>query len=113
MDILELNRNKIDSNIIYDMMIYSIKGKYLCEESRKSFALHRGVPSQKAYDADAIAPHAKSFLDCYAGMVENTKLNKNCQDKFKNVNQCLSSHKSQKEDFPIKCVSFMEDFINC
>jgi hypothetical protein len=110
-DLLEHNKNNIDSTLIYDLMIHSIKGKYVCETQRKNFVISRSLPSEKIYQPHYVEPHAKEFIDCYANMINHTKLN--CQSKFKNIYECMFSNHGKNYDFPVKCVSAMEDFINC
>jgi hypothetical protein len=110
-NLLEENKKKIDSRAVYDLMIHSIKGKYICEEQRKNFVLNRVLPNQKMYDPSFIEPQAKEFVDCYANMVGLTK--SKCQDKYKNIYECLIKNHKTSNDFPVKCVAEMEDFINC
>ena len=110
-NLLDANRNKIDSGAVYDLMIHSIKGKYVCEDLRKKFVISRSLPTDKIYQPYYVEPYAKEFLDCYANMLKVTK--ENCQDKYKNIYECLAKNHGKNYDFPVKCVSPMEDFINC
>jgi hypothetical protein len=110
-NLLEQNKDKIEPSLVYDLMIHSIKGKYQCEVQRKSFVIARSLPSEKIYQPQYAEPQAKDFLDCYSDMVKNTKVN--CQDKYKKIFECLASNHGKNYDFPVKCVSPMEDFINC
>lgn len=109
--LLEANKSKIDSSLVYDLMIHSIKGKYICEEQRKNFVLNRVLPNQKMYDPTFVEPQAKEFIDCYAGVVKDTKTK--CQEKYNNIFECLATNHKKNYDFPTKCVPQMEDFINC
>jgi hypothetical protein len=110
-NLLEANKNKIESSLVYDLMIHSIKGKYVCETQRKNFVLNRVLPNQKMYDPSFVEPQAKEFLDCYAGMIKETK--EKCQSKYLNIYDCLVKNHKRNKDFPVKCVQQMEDFINC
>jgi hypothetical protein len=110
-NILDQNKNKIDSSNVYDMMIHSIKGKYVCEETRKKFVISRSLPLDKIYQPQYAEPFARDFLNCYADMIKVTK--ESCQDKYKNIFECLVKNHGKNYDFPVKCVSAMEDFINC
>jgi hypothetical protein len=111
-NLLEANRSKIDISHVYDLMIHSIKGKYLCEDQRKKFVLNRsfGGP-QKIYDPTYVEPYAADFLNCFAGLTKSTK--EKCENQYKNIYQCLVSNHGNNFDFPEKCVPQMEDFINC
>jgi hypothetical protein len=110
-NLLEANKSKIDGSLVYDLMIHSIKGKYVCEEERKQFVLNRVISVDKLHPR-FIEPHAKSFVDCYSKMVEKTKSSE-CQDQYKKIFECLVDNHSKNYDFPVKCVPQMEDFINC
>jgi hypothetical protein len=111
-NLLESGRNKVDSNVVYDLMIHSIKGKYVCEDERKKFVLNRSFGgTQKIYDPSYVEPFAKDFLNCFADMTKKTK--ETCQTQYKKVYECLNSHHGKVFNFPESCVSNMEDFINC
>lgn len=110
-NLLQTNRSKVDSGIVYDLMIHSIKGKYVCEEQRKKFVISRSLPIEKIYQPYYVEPHAKDFMDCYSDMLKVTK--ESCQDQYKNVYECLAKNHGKNYDFPVKCVSAMENFINC
>jgi hypothetical protein len=110
-NLLEQNKNKIDSTLIYDLMIHSIKGKYVCESQRKNFVISRSLPSEKIYQPHYVEPHAKEFIDCYANMLNHTK--SQCKSQFNKIYECLLTNHGKNYDFPEKCVSDMEDFINC
>ena len=70
-NLLQANRKKIDSSSVYDLMIHSIKGKYLCEEQRKKFVLNRSFGgTQKIYDPTYVEPSAADFLNCFAAMTK-------------------------------------------
>ena len=109
--LLESNQKKIDTSLVYDLMIHSIKGKYVCEESRKKFVISRALPMEKVHNPKFAAPYAANFLDCYAEMLNITK--DKCQPKYKKIYECLVSNHSTKGDFNVKCVAAMEDFLDC
>ncbi len=109
--LLELNKTKIKNGIVYDLLIHSIKGKYQCEEKRKNFVISRTLPNDKNYQSNYIEPFAKDFLNCYDDMLKVTK--EKCQNPYKAVHQCLTSNHGSNFDFPVKCVSVMEDYLNC
>lgn len=109
--LLESNRNKIENTTVYDLLIHSIKGKYVCEEKRKNFVISRSIPNDKIYQPYYVEPKAKEFLDCYAGMIQTTK--DKCHKQYETVFQRISKNSNKSENFPIKCVPDMEDFINC
>src|SRR4051812_20228261 len=110
--LLEENRNKVESSVVYDLMIHSIKGKYVCEDARKKFVLNRSFGgAQKIYDPTYVEPFASDFLNCFAGMTKKTK--DNCQTQYKKVYECLANNHGKMFNFPEKCVAGMEDFINC
>ncbi len=108
---LEANSNKVDSGVVYDLLIHSIKGKYFCEEKRKKFVIFRTMPNEKIYQPNYAEQNAKEFLDCYSNMLKVTKAS--CQNEYKKVYECLSTNHGKNYDFPVKCVDSMERFINC
>lgn len=108
--LLEANKNKIDRSAVYNLMIHSIKGKYVCEDERKKFVLNRVISIDKLHPK-FIEPHAEAFIDCYANLVRHTK--ENCSDKFNKIQTCLMENYGKTNDFPVNCVPHMEDFINC
>jgi hypothetical protein len=111
-NLLQANRKKIDSSSVYDLMIHSIKGKYLCEEQRKKFVLNRSFGgTQKIYDPTYVEPYAADFINCFATMTKTTK--EKCQNQYKNIYECLATNHGKNYNFPEKCVGQMEDFINC
>lgn len=109
--LLEDNSKKVDSAVVYDLMIFSIKGKFSCEEQRKQFVLNRTLPIQKMHDPTFVKPQAQAFLDCYADMVKTSK--QKCPEQYNHILQCLTSNHKKSEIFPVDCVSQMEDFIYC
>jgi hypothetical protein len=109
--LLEENSKKVDNSIIYDLMIFSIKGKYNCEEQRKQFVLNRTLPIQKMYDPSFIKPQAQAFLDCYADMVKTSKTK--CPTQYQKVFECLKGNHLKSDNFPTECVPQMEDFLYC
>jgi hypothetical protein len=109
--LLEQNRKKIDIGLVYDLMVNSIKGKYKCEKFRKDFVLARSLPLEKVYDPTHVAPLAKNFIDCYANVVSEGK--SKCSEKYTKVYECLLKNHGKGNDFPVKCVADMEDYINC
>lgn len=109
--LLEANRSKIDSGVVYDLLIHSIKGKYFCEEQRKNFVISRTFNAEKISQPHYAEPYAKDFLDCYSDMLKVTK--EKCEKQYKSVYQCLAANHGKSNDFPVKCVPEMEDFINC
>ena len=109
--LLEANKSKIDSGLIYDLLIHSIKGRYVCEDERKKFVISRSLPSEKIHKPQYVEPYAKDFLDCNAYMLKLTK--ENCQNQYKNVYECLAKNHGNNYDFPVKCVTSMAEFINC
>jgi hypothetical protein len=111
-NLLEANKSKIDSSVVYDLMIHSIKGKYVCEGARKKFVLHRSFGgAQKIYDPSYVEPFAADFLNCFATMNKKTK--EACQGQYKMVYECLANNHGKNFNFPESCVPSMEDFINC
>jgi hypothetical protein len=109
--LLEANRLKIDSGLVYDLLISSVKARYACEEQRKKFVISRSIPHEKIYNPKYVEPYAKDFLDCYANLRKVTK--ETCQNQYKNVYECLVKNHGNNYDFPVKCVAAMEDYINC
>ena len=112
--LLEENKNKIDSGPVIDLIIHSVKGKYICEEKRKNFVLSRTAPLEKIFDPSFVKTNAKEFLDCYADINKRTK--GECQEQYKKVFECLTKDNKKLEkisQFPVKCVASMEDFILC
>ena len=105
--LLEENSNKVDCSVVYDLMIFSIKGKVTCEEQRKQFVLNRTLPLQKMHDK----PQAQAFLDCYADMVKTSK--SKCNNQYSEVFQCLKANHKKSDNFPVNCVAKMEDFLAC
>ena len=111
LQLLEDNKNKVDSSIVYDLMIFSIKGKFSCEEQRKQFVLNRTLPIQKMHDPTFVKPQAKAFLDCYADMVKVSK--EKCKQQYNSVFECLKSNHKKSDSFPVDCVPKMEEFLYC
>lgn len=109
--LLEENSKKVDSAVVYDLMIFSIKGKFTCEEQRKQFVLNRTLPLQKMHDPTFVKPQAQAFLDCYAEMVKNSK--SKCNSQYSEVFQCLKANHKKSDGFPVDCVAKMEDFLAC
>jgi len=113
-NLLNVNSEQVKSSHVYDLMIFSIKGKQRCEEQRKKFVLSRSLPIQKMYDPSTIQPEAESFLNCYTEMVQNSR--KNCESNYKKVYECLSKNDDiefKMDRFPKDCVAPMEDFMFC
>lgn len=111
LNILDSNSNRLPQNIVYELMIHSIKGKHLCEEERKKFVINRSMPVEKIYNPVYVEPYAKDFINCYSEMVAMT--NKECQNEYKNIFECLIVNHGGSKSFPIKCVKDMEIFIQC
>lgn len=109
--LLENNKDKVQSGLVYDLIIHSIKGKYVCEEQRKKFAISRTLHAEKIYKPNYAQEQANSFLDCYADMTKQTKLK--CKEKYSQIFDCLTKNMNTNGDFPEKCVLEMEDFISC
>lgn len=109
--LLEENSQKVDSSVVYDLMIFSIKGKVTCEEQRKHFVLNRTLPLQKIHDPTFVKPQAQAFLDCYADMVKLSK--GKCRSQYSEVFECLKSNHNKSDNFPVNCVAKMEDFLAC
>ncbi len=111
LNLLEANRNKIDSGVVYDLLIHSVKGRYFCEDQRKKFVVARTQTEEQIFRPVYHEPYAKEFLDCYSNMLKVTK--DSCQNQYKAVYECLASNHGKNYDFPVKCVPSMEDSINC
>ncbi len=109
--LLEENSKKIDNSIVYDLMIFSIKGKFSCDDQRKQFVLNRTLPLQKIHDPTFVKPQAQAFLDCYADMVKVSKVK--CNNQYNSVFECLKSNHKKTDIFPVDCVPKMEDFLAC
>ena len=104
------NRNSIEDKKVYEMLIHSIKGKFVCEEARRKFVLSRTLSADQIYNPDSSYESAKSFIDCNASMLEKT--GNKCLKSYEKIFNCMSGSK-KFFSFPKGCVNEMEDFINC
>jgi hypothetical protein len=102
---------KVNLGTIYDLMIFSIKGRQKCEEERKKFVLNRSLPIQKMHDPTFIKLQTEEFLNCYSNMVNYSK--EKCNNQYNQIFLCLKSQHGNSKGFPEKCVKQMEEFILC
>lgn len=105
------DKKKVNIGTVYDLMIFSIKGRQICEEERKRFVLNRSLPIQKMHDPTFIRPQTEEFINCYADMVKHAK--DKCDSQYNEILTCLKSQHGTTKGFPEKCVSEMEEFILC
>ena len=105
------NSQKVKLGIVYDLMIFSIKGRQKCEEERKKFVLNRSLPIQKLHDPTFIQPQTEEFINCYSEMVKTSKIK--CDKQYNQIYACLKSQHGISKGFPEECVKEIEDFILC
>ena len=105
------NTRKIKLGTVYDLMIFSVKGRQICEEERKRFVLNRSLPIQKMHDPTFIQPQTEAFINCYSEMVKKSK--EKCDKQYNQIFSCLKSQHGISNGFPEECVTEMEEFILC
>lgn len=100
-----------ESNKLLILIANSIKGKLECEDYRRNFIVSRNNPISKYIDPTQSLVYSKEFLNCYTSMLNNVYKNNNCIEKLSSIVVCLK--KNLKNEFPSKCISEMEQYINC
>lgn len=108
---LKESEKKVKIDTIYDLMIFSIKGRQICENERKRFVLNRSLPIQKIHDPTFIQSQTEEFINCYSDMVKRSKIK--CDREYSQILFCLKSQHRFSKGFPENCVKEMEEFILC
>jgi hypothetical protein len=102
------NNNKEKNDKIYDFILFSIKGSYVCKDEKKRFKLSNTqlVSSQKNGNEEA-----KDMLNCFCSVVEKTK--NECKSDFDVAKECLEKNKINSTSGFEKCADKIEFYLGC